>query len=54
MRAIEPPLQRGQLKHASQIIDHVSTPRAEREMLSTLSLHVLAPQLVVNMIMLLA
>lgn len=52
MRTIGPPLQRGQFRHAPQIVDHVSTPIVEKEVLSTLSLHVLAPQPVANMIML--
>ncbi len=51
MRDVRPLLQRGHFRHAPQIVDRVSTPIVEKEVLSTLSLHVPAPQPIANMIM---
>ncbi len=51
VRDVRPPLQRGHFKHAPQIVDDVFTPIVEKEVLSTLSLHVPALQPIANMIM---
>jgi hypothetical protein len=51
-RVVGPPLQMGWLKPTSQIVDLVSPPKAKREVISTLSPHVLASQPTMDVIML--